>query len=563
MNRRRHALCYLCPLLLALSGLILAARPAPAKDYFLTMGGGFSREENQASLEANVVFFQQVLKDKHGQPLEHDLFFAHGDDAAADVQVVAEKSKESDLPATELLSSLYRRGPANELAVTYRKHQVTELIGALDPQLVQKQLEKLAQTATPHDRLIIYVTAHGAPGPKKDPFDTSIDCWDSKHISAREFSHWLDKLPADMPVVMVMAQCFCGGFSHLIFEDLDETKGFTTHARVGFFAQQHDLPAAGCRPDIEHDEEFSSYFWGAIAGHRRSGAAVDNCDINGDGVVSFAEAYAYAVAADDTIDIPLRTSEVFLRKYSRLENSDAKEGDKVDSGEKGDGGDSKTGDSQKDKSSDKDKPSEKDKAADGDAKSADGDSHHPAPKLAPMSGSLQSFVDRADPISARIVTQLAKALDFKLDDDVDDVRSAYADQRRDGRQRGRGGRGGGQARRDLLKDIADKWPELGDERHWQESSLLEAGKQKDLAAQIKELPGWKAYDERLKRMAKTREEAQQRELRTVKFRRLLSALETINLAANLPLVAKPDVVNRYQQIVALEGTSLTPAPQAH
>ena len=30
--------------------------------------------------------------------------------------------------------------------------------------------------------------------------------------------------------------------------------------------QQHDLPAAGCRPDIEHDEEFSSYFWGAIAG---------------------------------------------------------------------------------------------------------------------------------------------------------------------------------------------------------------------------------------------------------------------------------------------------------
>ena len=542
MNRRRQARTNFRSLLLIAAVWLLGARAALATDYFLTLGGGYGREGNQASLEANVVFFKQTIKDKHPEPFRHDIFFAHGNDPAPDVQVMAEKSKESDLPATDLLSTLYRRS-SNREQVTYRNHHVTEIAGALDPQLIREDLEKLAKTATSRDRLILYVTAHGGPGPKDDPFDTSIECWDSKKITARELSHWLDKLPHDMPVVMVMAQCFCGGFGRLIFEDLDESKGFTTRPRVGFFAQQHDLLAAGCRPDIEHDEEFSSYFWGAIAGHRRSGAKIANCDLDGDGVVSFAEAYAYAVTADDTIDIPLRTSEVFLRKYSRLNDSEA---DSRDADDRADG-----------EEDENEKP-----AQSKDSKSAKADSARSAPALAPMNGSLQSFVDRGDRISGRIVSQLAKTLGFSLEDDVSAVRSAYEDQRRGGAQRSRGGRVGS-ARRNLLKDIAEKWPELGDERHWQESSLLKAANQKDLLAQIKELPGWKAYDDRLKKMATTRKDDQQRELRGVKFRRLIGALETINLARNLPRVAKPEVVERYREIVALEAMSLTPAAPGH
>src|SRR5581483_8697783 len=139
-----------------------------------------------------------------------------------------------------------------------------------------------------------------------------------RKISAREFTERLDKLPADVPVVMVMAQCYCGGFAHAIFKGLDEAKGLVPQLRAGFFAQQHNLPAAGCRPDIEHDEEFSSYFWGALAGRSRNGVPIEGCDLDGNGAVSFAEAYAHAVIAGETIDIPLRTSEVLLRSYSRL-----------------------------------------------------------------------------------------------------------------------------------------------------------------------------------------------------------------------------------------------------
>ena len=89
---------------------------------------------------------------------------------------------------------------------------------------------------------------------------------------------------------------------------------------------------------------------------------------------------------------------------------------------------------------------------------------------------------------------LAKTLGFKLGDEVSAVRSAYDDQRHGGPRRGRRG-GAGSTRRDLLKAIADKWPYLGDEAHWKDSSLLKASNQKDLLAQIKELPSWKAYEQ--------------------------------------------------------------------
>jgi hypothetical protein len=543
-NRLRKTPMSLRHLFIAILWL-LTARNTHATDYFLTISGGYSREANQASLEANVQFFRQILKDKHPEPFHHDVYFANGDDPTAEVQVMAPIKAESDTPATDLLASLYRR-PLVEAQVTYRKHQLTELAGPLDPKLIRSDLEQLAKTAHSGDRLIVYVTSHGSPGAKDDRFDTSIDCWNAKKITAREFSHWLDKLPADVPVVMVMAQCYCGGFGHLIFQDLNESQGLAAQSRVGFFAQQHDLPAAGCRPDIEHDEEFSSYFWGALEGHSRNGVAIEGVDINGDGVVSFAEAYAYAVTAGDTVDIPLRTSEVFLRKYSRLKDEESQSS----SHDSGDGDDKK----EVSKSDDPD-------AKPNDATAKSKDASPKRPPLAKMDGSIQSFVDRGGAVSGRIVTRLSQNLGLKLDDDVTKVQSAAEELRRNGRfpGRGRGGRGGA-GRRDLLKEVADKWPELGDERHWKESPLLKADNQKSLLADIQDLPSWKAYDERRKQMAAARKESQQRELREVKFRRLLNALETINLEKNLPLVAEPDIVARYRQIVALEESSLVPGP---
>lgn len=538
----RHS-CHRAGLLAAklLPGLICwiaGEQPLAATDYFLTIGGGYNRTGNQASLEANVVFFQQVVADKHRGTRRHDVYFADGNDPAADLQILADKPAQSATPATDLLASLHRR--RGEIHVTYRNHLVPEIAGPLDPTLIRARLDALAKRARAGDRLIVYVTAHGSAGPKGDPFNTTIDCWNERKITAREFTGWLNQLPAEVPVVMVMAQCYCGGFAHTIFQGLDETKGLTPHCRAGFFAQRHDLPAAGCRPDIEHDEEFSSYFWGALVGRSRNGVPIEGCDIDGNGQVSFAEAYAYAVTAGETIDIPLRTSEVLLRTFSRLTAAKPPDPARETEARPEENGKSCQEGNAARPVDDADKAGQRDQGA-----------------LSMASGTLQSFVDRGRPVSGRIVKDLSKTLGFALTDDLTAVMAAYDEHRRTDRFAGRGrGRRPGSGRRDLLKEVTEKWPELGDERRWEASPLLKPANQEKLLAELKQLPGWKGYDERLQQLKEAGDESEKRELRMVKFRRLIHALETIVLEQNLPLVASEEIVARYQKLMALEESDL-------
>ncbi len=522
--------------LLLASGWLMGCGPVlRAADYFLTIGGGYSPTGNQASLEANVVFFQQILDEKHRQSRSHDIYFADGHDAAADLQVLAtKKPQQTKLPATEVLASLHRRRGAEQ--VEYRNHRVPNVAGPLDPALIRASLEKIAKTARTGDRLIVYVTAHGSPGGKDDSYNTTIDCWNDKKITAREFTKWLNELPSGVPVLMVMAQCYCGGFAHTIFDNLDESKGLAPQLRAGFFAQQHNLMAAGCRPDIDNDDEFSSYFWGAIVGRSRTGVPVDGADIDKNGVISFAEAYAHAVTASRTIDIPLRTSDILLRTYSRM----AKDLTSPAAGS--------------------DAKAVADKDSEPDAKPtspATPDETRPQPNLSSLTGPLQSFVDRGCPVAGRIVTALGKELGFAMADDVAAVVTAYDEHRRNGRAPGRGNRRrNGSGHRELLQEITEKWPELGEARKWEDSPLLRSDNQEQLLAELNVLPSWKTYDQRRRQVEETGDQAERHELREVKFRRLINTLEVIVLDNNLPLVATSEVVERYRQMIALEESTL-------
>ncbi|RMF41078.1 MAG: hypothetical protein D6753_10365, partial [Planctomycetota bacterium] len=293
-----------------------AVTPALGKDYIVTLAGGYSPKGNQASLEANVLFFEQVLARVYHQPIEHTIFFADGDDPSADVQYSV-TPEQSGQPATDLLRQILGGGRSSP-RVAYRNHEIEAVHDRLHPNPIRARLEELSRRMDAGDRLLLYVTAHGSAGREEDPFNTTIDCWDDRRITARQLGKWLDKLPPDCAVVMVMAQCYCGGFARTVFKDLEVDRGPATPLRIGFFAQQHDRAAAGCRPDISNDREFSSYFWGALVGHTRNGHRMVDGDIDGDGRISLAEAFAVALVTCDTIDVPLRTSDVVLRSYSRI-----------------------------------------------------------------------------------------------------------------------------------------------------------------------------------------------------------------------------------------------------
>ena len=141
------------------------------------------------------------------------------------------------------------------------------------------------------------------------------------------FNRWLDRLDPQVEVVLVMVQCYAGGFANAIFHRHDPDLGLAPHRRCGFFAQVHDRGAAGCTPEANEADyqEYSTFFWAALAGQTRLGDKIDPPDYDESGQVSLAEAHAYAVIESDTIDIPTTTSEAVLRNFSRLGREAAQE----------------------------------------------------------------------------------------------------------------------------------------------------------------------------------------------------------------------------------------------
>ena len=507
-------------LLITCCATAILVPPAAATDYFVTIAGGYSPEGNQASLEANVLFFQDVLEQQHRSPRHTATFFADGNAPEADLQVALPESV-SETPATDLLKALHRFRDEQQ-GLDYRNHRVPNLAGPLEPEPIENTLKRLAASMGSGDRLLIYVTAHGSEARGRNRYNTTIRCWNDQSISARQFESWLDEVPVQVPVVMVMAQCYCGGFAHTIFNRADANLGLSDHRRIGFFAQQHDLAAAGCRPDIENDEEYSNFFWGAIGGRSRNGVAIDDADLNADGRISWSEAHAYAILASNTIDIPLSSTDALLRQFSRIAFYEHRRQNS--------------------------RPQDLSEAFD-DPQSSLEDSL----ELAAMTGSIAEIIAPARFLQRKIVEELVEQLELQLEDDVSLVFERFSDATRSLRQASRGSRRGrGSARRQLLSEIEGKYPELADRDNWLESELLDLERQSSLLEQLSELPAYAEYDESRQQFRQRMVQREQAELLMVKFQRLIHTLESIVLAQNLELVADQAVHARYQTMLELE-----------
>ncbi len=514
--------------LLILIGLLVASGEVAATDYFVTIGGGYVPEQNQASLEANVIFFQRLLHEKHQRNRSHDLFFSDGSDSVADLQILSPKPA-PQRPVTDLLASLHRRGGAAGQRVDYRNHRVPETAGGTAPQAIQAAFSRIAQQAKIGDRLLVYVTAHGGEGPDDDLRNTTISCWGNQSITMRDFTSWLDEMPADLPVILVMAQCYCGGFADTIFQDSKTRETLTSKTRIGFFAQQFDLPAAGCRPDIEHDQEFSSYFWGAMLGQSRNGDPMPGGDADHDGTVSFDEAFAHAMIVGETIDIPMKSSDELLQQFSRIP-------DYVLMRER--------------------------ERSRGGTSSSDAIPEQPEVDLpAKMSGTIRDLIVSASPASRRIVIELGQALEMPLDGTAEDLLLAYEKFRNDRSslfQRGPGRRRQSSGRRELLAEIGEQWPDLANPEEWSTSTHLKTEDQQSLFDKIMKLPSYAVYEQRRKDREVLAQKGDQHELKEIKYRRLIDTLENLVLSRNLPTIASPEVVDRYQRMRRLEQTALSP-----
>ena len=512
---------------------LFCTKDMSAKDYLLTIGGGYEPAGNQASLEANVLFFQQVVSEQFPPTVEHQIFFADGFDTQEDLQVMSPK-EEASSPTIALLESAFA---IDRPSLSYRNHQVPNISGPISPKSVRAALDGIAMKLSDGDRLFIYVTAHGAPGSSKEPMNTSITCWRKQPLSMKTFSEWLDRLPSGVPVVLVMAQCYCGGFANTMFEGGEPSKGLAKAVRVGFFAQRFDLPAAGCRPDIENDEEYSSYFWGAFLGRSRTGKKAEGVDGDQNGRISLEEAHAYAVRASQTIDIPLRSSDMFLRHYSRIAGYDSTR-----------------------------------------IPGSPSDIALPDEELglARFNGSLSDVCLLGTVAQRHSIEAIASQLGLPLDCEVDAVfqknkvqSENYQQSRSVPGRRGPGGPGGpggagrrtsrNSGRRDFQREIVESWPDLENPTEWKELPWLIGMEGESIFNELRQLPTFEAYRKSQDDRRLSKENAATAELRDVQFRRLVHTMESIVLAQNLPRIASPDIQIRFKEIIALESSFLQPS----
>ncbi len=480
-------------------GCLLIASEATALDHFLTIGGGNNPSGNQVSLEKNVLMFRQFLVERYPQGVPHDIFFADGDAPGRDLQF-ADPAYQVPMPNL-LLARLTRED--GDLGYQYRNHQVPGVRGASSRATVERWFQEVGSKLLASDRLFIYFTGHG--GKTDDAHNTVLHLWNNEKLNVREFTGLLDRVPTEVPVVMVMVQCYSGGFANAIFNEGQSAKGTTVANRCGFFATVQDRTAAGCTSDIaeENYKEYSSYFWSAIRGKTRTGQPVPLPDIDIDGRVSLSEAHAYSLIHSDTIDVSIKTSDVVLRTISRNTGSE--------------------------------------------------------PGLLTVNACYEQLIAAASPVDRAVLDGLSQHFNLngpqrgqeagQLSERLSQEMKALDDQRSKQKDSYDG------ARKEILAECRVRWPELAN--HWDPKVFdLLRNDGNAIVASIEQHPRFSDFARLHDAAEALAEQKLDWERKWVKCQRLLRVIENITLAANLKLLAPPEIQTRYQRLVELEDSAL-------
>lgn len=484
--------------------ICLSASQVLSEDHILTIGGGSSATNNQVSLEKNVLFFQQYLSDRGLGGLPHEILFSDGIGGARDLQFV--DAKDSIPRVNELLAEVFRQ--EDGIDTHYRPHSIPHLWGPSSRESINRWFDTVGAKLHDGDRLLIYYTGHGGRGTQGH--NTTLALWHEQDMSVKEFAKLLDRLPPKVSVVLVMVQCFGGGFADVIFNDADSAKGLCSRDRCGFFATTPDRVAAGCTADVDEENyhEYSTYFWAALYGKKRTGEQVSPPDFDHDGRVSFAEAHAYALINSDTIDLSMKTSDVFLRQFSRLPSAGAPEANLLD-----------------------------------------------------PNGDFDQLLGRAELPERAELEGLSQRLELSGATRLQDARNMA-----DGIRQRRKALQGEQRRLNQSHDrtcaalaamVRSRWPELGNLFNPYAPKIMSENADAIVMA-IESAPPYRDLKSQDDRLSAIGDDLDDLERKQVKCLRLMRTAEHVALAANLASVAPPEIRDRYARLAEAESGSLQP-----
>lgn len=319
MSRRLlHCVGLLLVLVPSLFGAQAGAPPAPLR--VVIVGGGPAPEDNQVAIESNVRYLGRLLP----QGTVRTTLFADGDLSHATVLYADD---DSTAGMGERILSLALDGDGEGAGFSH--YRTPNLGGALDGPsghaAIGRVFERLrAEESVDPKPVLLYFTGHGSSN-GDDLENNRYDLWrEDRGLSVRELARYVGQLPAQAPVTVVMVQCFSGAFGNLVFEGGDPHGEPIDRDIAGFYATVKERVAAGCTSAVNEADyhDFTSYFFAALTGRDRVGRRVTGADYDHDGRVEMNEAYCYTLVHDDSIDVPVCTSDVFLRRYALLRDAE-------------------------------------------------------------------------------------------------------------------------------------------------------------------------------------------------------------------------------------------------
>lgn len=266
---------------------------------FLVVGGGGAPSYNEIALEKNVLYFQRTLRAMGYNPEKvASMFFANGNDGQATVRYIDNQQQQQ-----------------------FKVPEIPNLNGAATLPNMKSYFQHIAQQNSSKP-LFFYFTGHGGKN-KQDLNNNSLYLWNEQQMSVKQLAQMLDQMPADTPVVAMMAQCFSGSFANFIYKSGEPKRTVALQTRCGFFATISTLPSVGCTPEVNEADyrDYSSSFFAGLSGRDRTGKAVTSADYNRDGRVSYAEAHAFAKVDEQSIDLPISTSEAWMQSKSQQQQA--------------------------------------------------------------------------------------------------------------------------------------------------------------------------------------------------------------------------------------------------